>query len=262
MTIITLTTDWGLENHYQGAVKGSLLKHLPDAQIIDISHQLPPFDIMQASFVLKNAYPHFPKGSIHLLGVNSEAGMDNPHVAIRHNDHFFIGADNGVFSLMFDNKPDEAIEIDIIQDSAYFTFSTRDVFAKVAAMIASGKKLSDIGKPHRDLFHRIPFVPVVYPEKIIGKVIFIDNYENVFVNITRELFRQVGGGLAFSINYRSAGDSITEIHEAYGDVTPGEKIALFGSSTYLEIAINQGKASSLLGLHLNDTVSIVFNNED
>jgi S-adenosyl-L-methionine hydrolase (adenosine-forming) len=262
MAIITLTTDWGLENHYLGAVKGSLLKLLPDARIIDISHQLPPFDIMQASFVLKNAYPHFPKGSIHLLGVNSEAGMETPHVAIRHQDHFFIGSDNGVFSLMFDNNPDEAIEIDVIQDSEYFTFSTRDVFAKVASMIASGKKLSEIGKPHSGLFHRIPFMPVVYPEKIIGKVIFIDNYENVFVNITRELFRHVGKGRSFSINYRSAGEGITEIHQAYGDVTPGEKMALFGSTTFMEIAINQGKASSLLGLHLNDTVSIIFNNQD
>ena len=262
MTIITLTTDWGSENHYVGAVKGTLLRMVPDARIVDISHLLPPFDIMQASFVLKNAYAHFPEGTIHLLGVNSEAGMETPHVAIRHQGHYFVGSDNGVFSLMFDNNPDEAVEVDVIQDSEFFTFSTRDVFAKVAAMIASGKPLADIGKPHPALYQRIPFMPVVYPGKIIGKVIFIDNYENVFVNINRELFRQEAKGRSFTINYRSAGDSIREIHEAYGDVMPGEKIALFGSTGYLEIAINQGKASSLLGLHLNDTVSILFNNDD
>ncbi len=258
MTIITLTTDWGVQNHYIGAVKGHLLRLIPHAHIVDISHQLPPFDILQASFTLKNAYPHFPEGSIHLLGVNSEAGMESPHVAIRHQGHYFIGADNGVFSLLFDGQPEEAVEVDIIQDSGYFTFSTRDVFARVAARIAKGEVLGRLGNPYPSLNQRIPFVPVVHPAKIIGKVIFIDGYENVFVNIDQALFREVGKGRSFAISFRSAGDGIDRIHQAYGDVMPGERLALFGSTGYLEIAINQGKASSLLGLSINDTVSIEF----
>jgi S-adenosyl-L-methionine hydrolase (adenosine-forming) len=258
MTIVTLTTDWGRSNHYSGSVKGTLLKLIPGVTIIDISHEVAAFDIMQACFILKNAYPWFPEGSIHLVGINSEAGIRNPHIAIKHNGHYFIGADNGIFSLLFDNQPEEAIEIDIHQDSDYFTFSTRDVFARVASLIASGKSLDSIGTPHKSLNHKIPFNPVVYPDRIIGKIIFIDGYENVVVNITKELFRTTGKNRPFSINFRSPGNSIHVIHQSYSDVVAGEKLAVFGSTGYLEIAINQGKASSLLGLQINDTVSIEF----
>jgi S-adenosyl-L-methionine hydrolase (adenosine-forming) len=258
MTIITLTTDWGCANHYVGAVKGTLLKLIPGATIIDISHQVPVFDIMQASFVLKNAYPHFPDGTIHLVGVNTEAGLETPHIVVEFRGQFFIGADNGVFSLLFDEQPAQVVELDILQDSDYFTFSTRDVFSRAASMIAGGKALKDIGRPHGELNKRIPFKPVIYPEKIIGKVIFIDNYENVLVNIDKEIFRQVGKSRPFTISFRSPGYAISQIHQAYADVVPGEKLALFGSTGFLEIAINQGKASSLLGLYMNDTVSIEF----
>ncbi len=261
MTIVTLTTDWGRSNHYSGSVKGTLLRLIPDVHIIDISHEVASFDIMQAFFILKNAYPSFPEGSIHLVGINSEAGISTPHIAIKHDGHFFIGADNGVFSLLFDNNPDEAVEIDIHQDSDYFTFSTRDVFSRVAAMIASGSPLQSIGPIHTSLNHKIPFKPVIYPERIVGKVIFIDNYENVVVNIDKELFRRVGKNRPFSINFRSPGNSIHYIHHSYADVIAGEKLALFGSTGLLEIAINQGKASGLLGLSINDTVSIEFSTD-
>ncbi len=261
MTIITLTTDWGHANHYAGAVKGLLMKLIPDAMVIDISHGVALFDIMQASFVLRNAYPHFPDGSIHLLGVNSEADVNAPHIAIRHQGHYFIGADNGVFSLVFDNEPEQAVELEILQDSDYFTFSTRDVFAKAAAHIARGDGLEALGRPHKELNQRIPFRPVIYPGRIIGKVIFVDGYGNVVVNIDRHIFRQVGKNLPFFISFRSQGDGIAKIHKAYADVVPGEKLALFGSTGFLEIAINQGKASDLLGLQLNDTVSVEFETE-
>lgn len=258
MIIITLTTDWGHGNHYAGAVKGTLLKLIPGATIVDISHEIAAYDIMQASFVIKNMYPHFPEGSIHLVGINSEAGIETPHIAIKHGGHYFVGADNGIFSLLFDNQPEEAVELDIHQDSDYFTFSTRDVFSRVASLIAMGKPLQSLGNPHKSLNHKIAFKPVVYPERIVGKVIFIDSYENVFVNIDKELFRSVGKNRPFFINFRSVGNSITHIHEAYADVVSGERLAVFGSTGYLEIAINQGKASSLLGLNINDTVSIDF----
>lgn len=259
MAIITLTTDWGFANHYVGAVKGNLLKLIPGAVIIDISHQVPAFDIMQASFVLMNAWPHFPEGTIHLIGVNTEAGLKTPHIAVSHNGHFFIGADNGIFSLLFEQDPESAVELEIMQDSDYFTFSTRDVFVKAASVIAGGKPFGELGRPYRGLNQKIPFKPVIYPGKIIGKVIFIDNYENVLVNIDKELFRQVGKNRPFSISFRSPGHAITQIHQAYADVVPGEKLALFGSTGFLEIAINQGKAASLLGLSMNDTVAIEFN---
>lgn len=256
-----MTTDWGCGNHYAGAVKGILYRLIPVVSVVDISHEVASYDIMQAYFILKHACPNFPEGTIHLVGVNTEAGIETPHIAVKHQGHYYIGADNGIFSLLFENNPESAHEIEIHQDSDVFTFSTRDVFAKAAAHIASGKPLSSLGKAHPALNHKIAFKPVIYPERIVGKVIFIDGYENVFVNIDKELFRTVGRNRPFAISFRSPGNSIRHIHESYVDVVAGEKLALFGSTGFLEIAINQGKASSLLGLQINDSVSIEFHSE-
>ncbi len=261
MTIITLTTDWGTGNHYAGAVKGALLRQIPGAVIIDISHDVPCFDILQASFILRNAWRDFPAGSIHLVGVNTEAGIETPHVMVKYEDQYFIGADNGLFSLVFDKPLQNAIELDIMQDTDYFTFSTRDVFVKAAAHVAAGKTPEEIGSPYQSLNERIAFRPVVYKDKITAKVIFVDNYDNVFVNIDQELFREVGKGRRFEIGLRLPGEVINELHQSYSDVVPGERLALFGSTGFLEIAINQGKAASLLGLQMNDSVSIEFDPE-
>ena len=122
MPIITLTSDWGLKDHYVAAVKGTILSNMPEAIVVDISHDIPPFEIEQAAFVLRNAYPNFPKGSIHILGINTEESDKFGHTVIEHEGHFFIGTDNGIFSLLFELKPDKIVELTINQDSDYFTF--------------------------------------------------------------------------------------------------------------------------------------------
>lgn len=258
MSIITLTSDWGQCSHYAGAVKGSILKQMPNAVIVDISHQIRPFDLLQASFILKNAWVSFPKGSIHLIGINTEASIDTPHLAVEYQGHYFIGADNGIFSLILD--PQHAImhEIDILADSDYFTFSTRDVFVKAAAHIAAGKPLAELGDARKELTRKIPLNPVEHPDSIVGRVIFVDHYENVFVNIDEKTFRRVGKNRPFEISFRSPGLEIRSLSKSYQDVVPGEKLALFGSTGLLEIAINKGNASGLLGLKLDETVVIRF----
>lgn len=257
MTIITLISDWGLNSHYRASVKGSILRQIPGAEVVDITHTLPAFDIMSCSFILKNAFPDFPEGTIHIIGVNTEASTQSPHIAVKHKGMYFIGADNGVFSLLFDEDY-EAVEIDIMQDSDYFTFSSRDVFVKAAALIAAGKPLSELGAPHPELKQMYAFKPITKENKIEGKVIFVDDYENVFVNIDRETFRQIGKGRPYTINFRAPGYAIRTLRTSYSDVAAGERLALFGSTGYLEIAINQGKASSLLGLEVTDSVVVEF----
>jgi S-adenosyl-L-methionine hydrolase (adenosine-forming) len=258
MNIITLISDWGLNSHYQASVKGSILRQIPNVQIIDITHTLRPFDIMNCSFILRNAYPDFPQGSIHIIGVNTEAGTQSPHLVVKYNEMYFIGADNGVFSLLFEDKPIEAIELDIMQDSDYFTFSSRDVFVKAASLITQGIPMSQLGSSYTTLNRMYAFKPIITANKIEGKVIFIDDYENVFVNIDQETFKKFGQGRSYTINFRVSGYSIRTLHSSYSDVAEGERLALFGSTGYLEIAMNKGKAASLLGLGLTDTVSVVF----
>ncbi len=257
MAIITLTTDWGLKDHYTGAVKGAILSLLPDVTIIDITHEIPTFDIEPASFVIKNCYNNFPKGTIHIIGINTEASLETPHIAVLYDGHYFIGADNGFFSLIFKKKPEKIIELTITQDSDYFTFSTRDVFVKAACLIIKGSKLEDLGIEKNSLNEQFHLNPVIEANAIKGNVIYIDSYENVITNITEELFHEVCKGRTFSISFRS-GYEINSFSHAYKDVDPGEKLALFGSSGHMEIAINLGNASSLLGLKMKDSVRIDF----
>ena len=256
MAIITLTSDWGLKDHYAGAVKGAILRLLPGAQIVDISHHIPAFDLNQAAFIVRNFYRNFPEGTIHILAVNTEAAIETPHTLVYHHGHYFIGADNGIFSLLFDDRPTRIIELDIIQDSDYFTFPSRDVFVKVACHIASGKPIEALGHPKDKILQKMAFQPVIQGDMIKGKVIYIDNYENVFVNITEKLFNSIVKNHKFAITFRTANYSINEISKSYKDVNPGVMLALFSTSGYLEIAIRESKASSLLGLKMDQLVTV------
>jgi len=263
MPIITLTTDWGLKDHYLAGVKGSLLKAIPNANIIDISHEIPPFDIYQASFILRNCFKNFPANTIHIIGVNSESSIDTPHIVLRYDNQYFIGSDNGIFSLMFEDIPKKIIEIDIIQDTDKFTFSTKDVFVKVAQHIADGKVIDDLGFKQEKLKKLMSFEPVIEHieeegTSIIGKVIYLDRYENAIVNIKKEFFEQTGKGNKFSISFNSFSNTITEISTSYGDVAISDMLALFDSNDFLEIAINQGNAGSLLGLKIDTRIRITF----
>ncbi|MCF8228445.1 MAG: SAM-dependent chlorinase/fluorinase [Bacteroidales bacterium] len=256
MSVITLISDWGLKDHYLGAVKGKLLKLLPETQLIDISHQIEPFNSMQAAFVLKNAWHNFPKGSVHILAVNTEESDKYPHCIIEVDGHYFIGTDNGTFSLIFDKNPSRIIELDIVQDSNYFTFSTYDRFIKVAVELINGSEPESLGNIREKLVERISFNPVTEGNVLKGMVIYIDNYQNVITNITEEKFKAFGKNRKFEIHLR--GEILTGIHTSYSDVPEGEIVALFGTHGHLEIAINKGNASSLLGLYLDKIIRIEF----
>jgi len=256
MAIITLTSDWGLKDHYLAAVKGAIYNQISDAIIVDISHQIPSFDLNQAAFIIRNFYKNFPPGTIHILGINTEASIDTPHTVVFNDGHYFIGSDNGIFSLIFDEIPETIIELDIIQDSDYFTFSTRDVFVKVACHLSKGKPLAELGRPKETVLSKMSFKPVIDGSLIKGKVIYVDSYENVFTNITESLFKSMTRGKKFVIQFRSASYRINKISRSYNDEVEGEMLALFSTSGHLEIAINRGKASSLLGLKIDQPVLI------
>jgi S-adenosylmethionine hydrolase len=256
MAIITLTSDWGLKDYYTGAVKGAILRQLPDVQIVDVSHHIPAFDLNQAAFIVRNSYPNFPEGTIHILAINTEAAVDTPHTLVFHKGHYFIAADNGIFSLLFDDNPEKIIELDVMQDSDYFTFSTRDVFVKVACHIASGQPIEKLGFPKEKILRKMAFQPVIQGDLLKGKVIYIDNYENVFINITEALFKSSVKNRKFAITFRSLNYRITEISKSYKDVSHGDMLALFSTSGFIEIAIREGKASSLLGLKMDQPVTV------
>jgi len=253
--IITLTTDWGQQNHYIAAVKGKLLSGLPDARIVDITHEIESFNLKQGSFILSQAYSNFPKGSIHIIGINSESTLQSLHAVIFADGHYFIGADNGIFSLMFD-KIDKIIHIDIPQETNYFTFPERDIFCNAAVHLAQEKDIEELGDSADKVRQMLPFQPIIHDNLIKGKVIFVDGYGNTIVNISEKLFREKTADKEFLIHFRRKEYIIDEISEVYSDVPEGEMLAIFGSSGYLELAMNRGNASRLLGIKVDSVIDV------
>lgn len=256
MAIITLTSDWGLSDYYVAAVKGTIYTALPNAIVVDITHNIEPWDITSAAFILKNCYRNFPEGTVHIIAIETEESKETPHIAVKANGHYFIGADNDIFSLILGDDPYEAVYIDVAQDTDYFTFTSRDRFVKVAAMIINGTPFSEIGKPYPCINKKFNIQPTIEGNCIRGIVTYIDSYENAITNISKDLFDRQRNGRKFEIRFRRY--VINNICKGYSDVKEPVMLAIFGAHGYLEIAINHGKASSLLGITISSPVDIEF----
>lgn len=257
MPIITLTTDLGDKDIYQAALKGSILKLQPTVNIVDITHSISAFNVQQAAFVLKNSFYYFPDNTVHLIGIDTVYNDETRYLAIRYKKHFFVGADNGIFSLMFDTPPDEMVEINIMQDLKFLHFPLADIFVKAACHLAAGGELSKIGIPVTETEKKMTLQPIIEKNMIKGSVIYIDSFQNVITNITKEFFNRIQKGRNFTL-YFKRNETIKRLSWHYNEVPEGEKLCLFGISDHLEIAINKGKASGLLGLNLGDSVIIDF----
>ncbi|MBV6438531.1 MAG: 5'-fluoro-5'-deoxy-adenosine synthase [Saprospiraceae bacterium] len=255
MQFVTLTTDFGTQDFYTGALKGALLSRAPEIRLVDISHNIKPFDIVQGAFVVQNIWREFPAGTIHLIGVNCVYQPGFRFVATRQEGHFFLAPDNGLLTLLFQNIDPANLRTLSADASKHFTVKT--VFAEATAYLASGKPFEELGEFAAPLLERISIQPVITPAQIRGTVIHVDNFENAVVNIRREVFEKAQNGRDFSLFFKR-NDPITKLSGNYCDVAPGEPLCLFNMAGFLEIAVNMGKAATLLGLKVEDVVEVVF----
>lgn len=260
MAIITLTTDLGDKDFYQAALKGRIVKLLPGVNIVDITNNIAAFNIQQAAFAIKNSFYYFPEGTVHLIGVDTVNSDDKRCLAIQYKNHYFICADNGVFSLMFDDVPEKIVEINLAQDFKFLHFPLADIFVKAAAHLAGGGKLTEIGLPTDEFEKKMNLQPVVEKNKIKGAVVYIDSFQNVITNITKSFFIETQKGRGFRLTFKR-NETIDQLSWHYNEVPEGEKLCLFGISDHLEIAINKGNASGLLGLNPGDSVIVEFSGE-
>ncbi len=256
MPIITLTTDLGESDYYTGALKGFILSHCPDARIVDISHQIRTWDILHAAFVVQNSFSSFPEGTVHLINVSAENFDNNRYLLVSHAGHYFLTHDNGLMSLIFVEHPEKIWELPLLPDMR-LTFPGRDILGWYACQLMLGKEPDEFARPVNEIRTLQSLAPHLTPRGIRGSVIYIDHYGNVIVNIRQELFEEQRNGRSFTITFRGR-ERITGISQNYDEVPPGEKLALFNAMGYLEIAINRGKAASLLGLGLKEIVNIEF----
>ena len=269
MQIITLTTDMGLSDHYVAALKGSIYQLAPTATIVDISHAIRAFDIAQASLCLSNVYNDFPKGTVHIIGVDSEPVINSrdgsyPSILL-FNGHYFVGNDNGFFALLLkEGLPEGFWQIDdVLSNPAGFKFPSKNIFVPIAVKIAQGLDIATFASKQEDWKRAFTVNPVFEENLIKGSIVHIDHYGNAITNISRELFARFEEA-PFTILFRKRDYYIDTISGSYNEVQPGERVAIFNNNDVLEIAINKGArgvnggADSLFGLHVGDVVRIEF----
>ncbi|WP_445720202.1 SAM hydrolase/SAM-dependent halogenase family protein [Flavobacterium sp.] len=274
MSIITLITDFGYKDYFVGALKGKILSEQKEAVIVDISHEIDLFNTLEASYCIEAAYSNFPKGTIHIIGVDSERVGDTQHIAMQWDDHYFICADNGILNTLIQKKIPQKIVAITIHDRLNTNVSDMDVFAAVACHIARGGLLNVIGKEIPSLKSVSVLTSSVSDDlsEIKGQIVYIDSFGNCVTNISQKQFNDTIRGRKFEIEIKNK--KLSRLHKSYSDFPvsdtkqlkdlEGDFLALFNENGYLEIAIYKsnpktvGSASTLLGLHFRDSISVKF----
>ncbi|ATL48997.1 hypothetical protein COR50_18490 [Chitinophaga caeni] len=247
MAIITLTSDIGLQDYLVGAIKGQLLQYCPGHHVMDISHQVSPFNLPQAAYICKSAFRHFPAGTFHLVLINLFDKKPEHMLIVPYDDQFLVCADNGLITMLMGEKPKEVYKIPLADNSPRNTIQIIRILAATLQQLIDGKSLEAVGSKDDNIIEKKNLQPLTGEDYIEGQIIHIDNFENVVVNITREQFEQHRQGRKFAIYFRRD-EVINNISESYPDVPEGHKLALFNAAGYLEIAVNKGNAAGLFGL--------------
>ena len=273
--IVTLTTDFGLADGYVAAMKGAMLRVAPDVRLVDVSHAVAPQDVMGAAFVLAQALPHMPDETVHLVVVDPGVGTDRRAVAVRveHDTEHgvqaftFVGPDNGVLSLLLaDPGCGGAVVGAVVLDRPEAwgrpdppaTFHGRDVFGPVAARLAAGASLGEVGSAIGALTPLHWPLPIADAQGIDGMVLHIDRFGNCLTNISREAVEGLGDGLVTCY----VGSAVVRgVSATYGSVAPGEALALVGSGGHLEVAVNGGSAAALLSVRRGATVTLLTDSD-
>ena len=247
MPLLTLTSDIGSQDFLVGAIKGQLLSTNPNFNIVDISHDLSPFNYPQAAYVCRNAIKNFPDGTFHLVLVNLFDQRPEHLLLVNYNNQYIGCADNGLITMILEEVPQNIVALSLNKSAQKNTLYCASVFAKAFDQILAGESFEKIGDPNISIEVKNPLRALLGNNWIEGQIIFIDNFENVIINITKDEFEEQRRGRSFKIVFKRD-EIIDKISDTYADVTESEKLALFNSAGYLEIAINKGNAAGLFGL--------------
>ncbi|MFW5820915.1 MAG: SAM hydrolase/SAM-dependent halogenase family protein [Bacteroidota bacterium] len=258
MPVITLTSDWKQNDYYLAAVKGQILQRNEKLRIVDLNHKIQNFNTQQAAFILRNSFHNFPAGSVHINFVNSESPDGNTYLAVQAHDHYFIGNDNGDFSLIINGPADEIVCLEDLETDNYKSFPGLFTFTRAACELIEKQNISLLGRKVNELKERIPLRATIDENSLSGTVIYIDSFGNVITNIKKNLFDRIGKNQSFEIYVQSKHYMINRINHQYSSVPSGELVAVFNSAGLLEIAINNGNANKLLNLGVNSTIRIEF----
>ncbi len=248
MSIATLSTDFGVNDYLSGAVKGQLLTASPLLNIADITHALSPFNYPQTAYICNNAYKHFPPDTLHILIVNLFECSPTQVLFAQYNNQYIICPDNGILTMITGTQPEKVYAAEVSGINGIGTLSYTQTIADTIGKLLKGRSIYDLCKPVNTIVEKYPLRSTIGTNWIEGQIIFIDNFENVIVNITREEFEEHRKDRSFKIEFMR-GEIISILSENYASVMPGEKLAWFNASGLLEIAVNKGNMAGLFGLY-------------
>lgn len=245
MPIVTLTTDIGQQDFVTGAIKGQLLSQYSGFNVVDITHYLPKDNFPQAAYVCSNAFKHFPDNTCHVIILNFFENALQYLLVVKHNNQYIICPDNGIITMIIGSKPVDIVAIPI--SGQHSLIAVTAIIAKAIAALLHTNTLTEVGYPITQLIEKYPLRATRGPNWIEGQILFIDNFENVIINITKQEFEEQKQDRNFKIVFKR-NEYIDKISNNYTAVIEGEKLAWFNSAGYLEIAINGGNLAGLFGL--------------
>jgi S-adenosylmethionine hydrolase len=256
--VIAFLTDFGTRDHYAGTMKAVVLGLCPDATLVDITHDIPPHDVLTASLELAASYKYFPQHTIFLIVVDPGVGSARRGIAIDTGDYRFVAPDNGVMTAVLKETPAKRIveltERRYARPTVSKTFEGRDRFAPAAGWIGKGVDLSALGRPAGDIQHLMIPTPQMNGDALVGEVLRVDRFGNLVTNIDRKLFDKFSQ--PGNIEIAAGGHQIPRVVATYAEAAAGDVFALFGSTDHLEIAVNTASAGERLGLSRGAVVTI------
>ncbi len=262
MHFVTLTSDWKKDDFYTGAINGSILSSCENVRVITLSNQIKTYGVAEAAFVVRNSYFHYPKGTIHIIAVGSEAEPGGKMLTARINEHYFLTADNGILGLLGDPESSEVVTLAPTEENEPKSFPALHYFSKAACRIINGEKLEALGQTSVDFKKQVPLRATLENNTITGAVIYIDSFGNAITNISRELFDRIGKNRPFNIYVQSKHYKINRLNSFYSETSAGDLLGLFNSIHLLEIAIRNGSAKDLLNLNTDSTVRVEFKQDE
>jgi len=257
--IITLTSDWKNSDYYIGAIKARIMARFPDTKFVDITHNIESYSISQAAFIVKNAYKEFPKGSIHIIAVDSEPDKNGKILVIQDHEQYFILNDNGSASLIFDTEPQKVVLIETGFGFEGASFTEYSIFSQLALFILKEGDISELGNISKEYKKTPELLPQLESDTINGEVIYIDSFGNAITNIHIDFFNENVADSQFEVLLNSNFYKSKKIHNGYKQVDKGEIVCLFNSIGLLEIAIREGNASQLLSLKRESEIRVKYN---
>ena len=254
MSLITIISDFGYSDHYAAALKASIYKLNSNLNVVDITHDIKKYNISHAAHTIRNVYKDFPDGSIHIICIKASEKKERI-VVVKINDHYFISYDTGIFSLIDLKENYTAVSVDY---SILSSFPEKSIMGPIAVKLAVNNDISTIGKPIMNLNKRFFPTVNVSNNNLKGNILRIDHYGNLITNIHLNDFDKLIVKNSENFEIIIGIEKLIEINKTYSDVNAGELFALFNSNQFLEIGMNLGNASKLLGMKEDDPISINF----